>query len=159
CASNERSPMASLRRSSVIHCCLLVGGLGLGCAPTDMQPTNDAGEQDGGLDATADATIDVFSDSAPDASDAQNDAQNDVQDDQVDATPTSGCPTNTCPAGYKFNTYGECVVVTDPYWGCSSWSATNCPALPNAISTCDSLGACAIGTCRPGYADCNAIAS
>ena len=52
---------------------------------------------------------------------------------------------------------GKCVSLDDPATGCSGASCTAC-SFPNATSIC-SVGACAQGTCSPGFGDCDTTAA
>lgn len=52
---------------------------------------------------------------------------------------------------------GKCAAPTDPSTGCASASCDPC-VLPNATATCLS-GACAVGTCAPGFGDCDKSAA
>ena len=61
-------------------------------------------------------------------------------------------PGITCTLGQKI-CEGNCVSVTDPLFGCSATSCTPC-ALDRGSAICAG-GACAVGTCNAGYADCN----
>lgn len=69
----------------------------------------------------------------------------------VGATPDAG---PTCAADQK--ACGDlCVSVGDPFYGCSGPACTRCET-PNATAACV-LGACGVGACTPGFADCNAL--
>lgn len=52
---------------------------------------------------------------------------------------------------------GLCVSTDDPKYSCAVTSCAPC-GLAHATATCHA-GACAIGKCDPGYADCNGVAS
>ena len=49
---------------------------------------------------------------------------------------------------------GRCVLVSDPEYGCASEGCQPC-VLPNAQSTCDVYGECAIAACVGRTEDCN----
>jgi hypothetical protein len=53
---------------------------------------------------------------------------------------------------------GSCVSKSDPSVGCSSDNCDPCPPPPNAQATCVS-GACGLGGCEQGFADCNGEAA
>jgi hypothetical protein len=57
-----------------------------------------------------------------------------------------------CTAGEK-DCNGECVVISDPAYGCASADCAACE-FPNATPSCVA-GACAIGACEPGWGACN----
>jgi hypothetical protein len=59
----------------------------------------------------------------------------------------------TCPATQKACD-GGCVGVGDPMYGCASSSCVPCAAYANATASCGG-GACALGPCSPGFADCD----
>jgi hypothetical protein len=63
-----------------------------------------------------------------------------------------------CASGQKMTLVGTCVPVTDPVWGCSAPNADYCN-VPHAVPTCNAAGHCDIGTCRPGWSDCNSSPS
>ena len=72
---------------------------------------------------------------------------------RVDAAPAPMTDGGTgCPAGQK-TCDGICVSVTDPLYGCGASGCNACLAT-RGTSTCVS-GKCAVGTCDPGYSDCN----
>jgi hypothetical protein len=68
-----------------------------------------------------------------------------------DAPPDASCPTNTKPC------QGLCVAIADPAVGCAAQSCDPCSVV-HGVPECIS-GACAIGSCVSGYADCNAVFS
>ena len=72
----------------------------------------------------------------------------------LDASDAS--PGITCAQGQKLCD-GTCVSLGDPLYGCTDTSCTPC-ALDRASAVCAG-GACAIGHCNPGYADCNQTGS
>jgi hypothetical protein len=51
-----------------------------------------------------------------------------------------------------------CRSKTDPSVGCATLSCAPCN-LPNADASCGTNGLCAIGSCVPGFSDCDAIAA
>ncbi|MEO6573905.1 MAG: hypothetical protein ABIP89_08700, partial [Polyangiaceae bacterium] len=63
---------------------------------------------------------------------------------------------SACGAGKK-SCFGQCVSTLDPLYGCDSTSCAAC-ALGRASATCAG-GACGVGTCDPGYFDCNKVAA
>lgn len=70
-------------------------------------------------------------------------------------TPDTGRPPSTCPAGTQL-CFGTCVSTADPVFGCGDPSCKPCPSA-HATMGCRA-GKCAVTTCDPGYADCNATA-
>lgn len=71
---------------------------------------------------------------------------------EVGATPDAGgtaCGTSQKVCG------GLCVSVEDPFFGCGALACARCD-VPNATAAC-LAGACGVGTCAPGFADCNAL--
>ncbi len=64
-----------------------------------------------------------------------------------------GLPDAGCFAGYKL-CEKDCVPTDDPSYGCATTSCAPC-ALPNAAAVCIG-GACGLGDCTPGFADCDA---
>jgi hypothetical protein len=67
-----------------------------------------------------------------------------------------GCPADTKPCEI---TPGEwrCVSVTDAQYGCARDSCVPC-TLAHAVETCDLAGECTVGTCAPGYQNCDLVA-
>lgn len=61
-----------------------------------------------------------------------------------------------CTAGKKLCA-GGCVSTEDAAFGCGGATCDRC-ALANAVAACKG-GACAIGSCAPGWADCNGMAA
>lgn len=51
----------------------------------------------------------------------------------------------------------RCVSVTDPEYGCARDSCVPC-TLAHAVEVCDLSGECAVGTCQPGYQNCDLVA-
>jgi hypothetical protein len=66
--------------------------------------------------------------------------------------PAPAPPSSDCPAGQHL-CGGRCVGNDDPTTGCGSATCAPCVVL-HATATC-LAGACAVGTCDPGYANCN----
>jgi len=62
----------------------------------------------------------------------------------------------TCTAGTKACD-DQCVSETDPEVGCAAAGCLPC-FFANASAICDESGACALGECNEGYADCDANA-
>lgn len=48
----------------------------------------------------------------------------------------------------------QCVSADDPAFGCATPSCSPC-SLPNAVATCDALGACAVASCSGAFQDCD----
>ena len=80
-------------------------------------------------------------------------------------TAITGCTVGSCSVVRCATGFGDCDA--DPANGCESGttdSVTNCGAcgracvLPHATATC-AASACAIGTCAPGFADCDGVAA
>lgn len=71
-----------------------------------------------------------------------------------DASLLGSTCTPSCPSGQKLDRFGDCVSASDPYTGCSTAYADYCN-VPNAVATCSPLGLCTVGSCRPGWGDCN----
>jgi hypothetical protein len=69
----------------------------------------------------------------------------------MDASPPEDAG-NGCAAGEKMCA-GTCVKITDPVYGCSPNTCTAC-MVKRSTAVCIG-GSCAVGTCDPGYADCN----
>ncbi len=66
--------------------------------------------------------------------------------------------TQTClPSPGQKSCDNKCVERTDPAYGCDTASCAPC-ALSHATATCTG-GACAVGSCDPGYLDCNGQAA
>lgn len=59
-----------------------------------------------------------------------------------------------CPAGTK-SCSGTCRSTSDPAIGCADPKSCAPCAFANAAATCDGAGACSMGACAAGYADCN----
>ncbi|HMJ55479.1 MAG TPA: right-handed parallel beta-helix repeat-containing protein [Polyangiaceae bacterium] len=68
----------------------------------------------------------------------------------MDASPDRG---PTCGAGQKICS-NVCVSTSDPATGCAGTGCAPC-AFPNATTTCDPSGQCALGTCTTGFDNCN----
>jgi hypothetical protein len=120
----------------------------------------------GGLDATKPADAGGSPDSEEtgtvDAEGGSSKADADA-DAGAGVVPSSLC--RACPSGQKFvGAIGSavedlaylCVPADDPLWGCANASDCN---LAHALATCDAAGDCAIASCRPGWADCDGVAS
>lgn len=152
-------------------------------ASGDAQDAGDGLEPDTGSDATmgadgGDATFDAPSEansggdatqstdgagadaSTSDATGSHADAMSEAGSDASagDAGAMEGTLCTVCSTGQKMNRFGNCVSTSDPYWGCAGWNIDVC-SVPNAVAACDSTGACAIGSCLPGWSDCNGLAS
>lgn len=69
-------------------------------------------------------------------------------------TPDAGAADAACGVGQKA-CGGLCVSAEDPFFGCSGIACTRCD-VANATAAC-LAGACGVGTCVPGFADCNAL--
>ena len=65
-------------------------------------------------------------------------------------------PSPDCPAGQHMCN-GRCVGNDDPTTGCGNPSCAPC-VVPHATATCQA-SACGVGTCDPGYANCNGTAA
>ncbi len=76
-----------------------------------------------------------------------------MPDARVEAGPTPV----VCGADSKVCT-GTCVSSADPAHGCGAAACDPC-SFANAVAACDATGACALGPCLTGYADCDANAS
>jgi hypothetical protein len=61
--------------------------------------------------------------------------------------PPSSCEPTETPCA------GRCVSRTDPSYGCGRCAA--CPLATNAATMACVAGGCIVGTCAPGFADCN----
>lgn len=104
------------------------------------EPAMDAGdpvEKDASMPSDARAPVDASPSSPP-----------------VDASSITDA--STCNPAQK-SCDGTCVTIADPRYGCASTGCTPCVAA-RATSVC-LAGKCAIGSCDPGYADCNKVAS
>jgi hypothetical protein len=66
-------------------------------------------------------------------------------------------PEAASPCGTAKYCSGACVSLDDPHHGCGAPGCGPC-AVDGAYATCTN-GACAIGSCQPGRADCNAVAA
>jgi hypothetical protein len=111
--------------------------------------------RDAGIDSTLPGHADASTDAATQADGAPvTDAPYDAT--STDATADSGPPdaAPACGSATPKLCGTSCVPLTNPDYGCADPSCTECD-LPNATSTCGATGACAIGTCADGYADCN----
>jgi hypothetical protein len=49
----------------------------------------------------------------------------------------------------------NCVSLMDPLTGCSGSSCEPCPTSPHRPAVCNTDTACAVGSCDPGYLDCD----
>jgi hypothetical protein len=67
-----------------------------------------------------------------------------------------GCAQGTKPCEVEPGVR-RCVSVTDPEYGCARDSCVPC-TLMNAVEVCDLAGECAVGTCQPGYQNCDLVA-
>ena len=70
---------------------------------------------------------------------------------------SGGTDAGVCGPGAKACA-GQCVVVTDPLFGCDDTACAPC-ALPNATTTCAAEAGCVVSTCTSGFADCNGVAA
>jgi hypothetical protein len=116
-----------------------------------------ATSSDGGADSGL--SVDDGGDSGSpvdDGGDGGSGSQGDAAVDAGPPPPPYVCP--SCPAGTR--NCGACVstaTADDPNYGCSTTSCTPCNTGPESsyvTQTCKA-GACAIGACPPGRADCD----
>ncbi|HSO35954.1 MAG TPA: hypothetical protein VLT33_25680 [Labilithrix sp.] len=63
-------------------------------------------------------------------------------------------PTEGCPLGQHICN-GVCVSLTDPVYGCGDPSCAPCPSTHGTMACAGRK--CIVGSCDPGYANCNAI--
>jgi hypothetical protein len=68
----------------------------------------------------------------------------------IDASPDRG---PTCGTGQKL-CGSTCIGTSDPATGCAETACTPC-AFPNATTSCDASGKCAVGSCTTGFDNCN----
>lgn len=97
-----------------------------------------------GLDTRAQGTGAGATDAAVDHPEGAADAAGDVGHTCLPTPDQKTCGT-------------RCVMKTDPDYGCDDPSCAPC-ALPHATATCKA-GACAVGSCDPGYLDCDGLAT
>lgn len=139
-----RSPARLSTRVLVVA--LSVTGAGVGCnAILDNQPgVYDEDAAGRGGDDTGAAAHDRDPASHDDGAGASPIAAEDPDAGDEEAT---GCTRGSKRCG------DLCVSPEDPFFGCAAPSCARCD-LAHAIATCRA-GACAVGTCAKGFADCN----
>ena len=124
--------------------CVLGGLASFAAACTLVEPMD---EYTSGAGNTGDAGAQTDGTATPD-----HEAGPITTPDGSDATVTSCTETDTKSCN------GVCHSIFDPQFGCGATSCDPCTLANAAVDGCESSGACRLGACLTGYADCNGIA-